>query len=105
MKELHEPTWERHDAAVHEWFGLTYSSYLVLQRSLLQEMPTEWQERFVACIEEIRDYFDCDDMPSTYTVLLRDETGKFVRDPLVNYRHPDMDYINSKKRIKPKGGK
>lgn len=39
--------------AVHTWFGLSYSSYAVLPRTLLQSMPAEWQERFVACMNEI----------------------------------------------------
>ncbi|EFC79182.1 hypothetical protein FrEUN1fDRAFT_7713, partial [Parafrankia sp. EUN1f] len=32
---------------IHTWFGLSYSNYLVLPRSLLQSMPDRWQEPFV----------------------------------------------------------
>lgn len=38
---------------IHGWFGLTYASYLVQPRVLLQSMPIEWQERMVACLEEL----------------------------------------------------
>lgn len=39
---------------VHAWFGLTYSNYLVLNRSHLQSMPAEFQERLVGCLNELR---------------------------------------------------
>lgn len=39
--------------AVHGWFGLSYCNYLVLHRTILQSMPDEWQERFVACLHEL----------------------------------------------------
>lgn len=38
---------------IHTWMGLSYSNYLVLQRTLLQSMPAGWQQRFVACLEEL----------------------------------------------------
>lgn len=38
---------------VHTWFSLSYSNYAVLPRTLLQSMPDEWQERFVALIDEL----------------------------------------------------
>jgi hypothetical protein len=43
--------------AIHQWFGLTYSNYLVLPRAVLQSMPDEWQHRFVTCLEELADAF------------------------------------------------
>ncbi|MFE9844731.1 hypothetical protein [Streptomyces goshikiensis] len=49
MNEQH-PT----DGPVHAWFELTYSSYLVLPRTLMQSMPIEWQQRMVGCLEEIQ---------------------------------------------------
>ncbi len=42
---------------VHTWFGLSYSNYQVLHRTLLQSMPDEWQHRFVTCLEELRGAF------------------------------------------------
>lgn len=45
------------DEAVHQWFELSYSTYQVLPRTLMQSMPAEWQRRMVACLEELRDAF------------------------------------------------
>lgn len=44
--------------AIHTWFGLSYSNYLVLPRTLLQSMPDEWQTRFVGCLRELHDAYD-----------------------------------------------
>ena len=72
--------------AIHEWFGLTYSNYLTLPRSLLQSMPDEWQERFVKCLEEMRAAFShLGDMPDCYTVNARAAHGKFAHDPYADY--------------------
>lgn len=43
--------------AIHGWFGLTYANYLVLNRSVLQSMPDEWQSRFVGCLRELDEAF------------------------------------------------
>jgi hypothetical protein len=42
---------------IHTWFGLTYSNYLVLPRTLLQSMPDAWQRRFTGLLGEIGDAF------------------------------------------------
>jgi hypothetical protein len=79
---------------IHGWFELSYSSYLVLQRSLMQTMPPEWQHAFVELLEELREAFpsvpgDC------FMVKLRADKGQFVRDPLANYRYPDAEAIEA----------
>jgi hypothetical protein len=38
---------------IHEFFGLTYANYLVVNRSPLQSMPDEWQDKFVTLLEEL----------------------------------------------------
>lgn len=38
---------------IHTWFGLSYSNYLVLPRTLLQSMPDTWQQHFVALLDEL----------------------------------------------------
>jgi len=43
---------EQEDGPVHDFFGLTYSSYQVVSRVLAQSMPHEWQARFVTLMEE-----------------------------------------------------
>ncbi|WP_327591426.1 hypothetical protein OHA25_61035 (plasmid) [Nonomuraea sp. NBC_00507] len=42
---------------VHAWFGLSYSNYAVLPRTLLQSMPDEWQHRFITCLDELEAAF------------------------------------------------
>ncbi len=90
----------RGDGAIHDWFGLTYSNYLVLPRSLLQAMPHEWQERFVACLDELREEWDSGQIGDNYSVYLRGDDGRYRSDPLANYRHPDRTLIESLRRKK-----
>ena len=40
------------DEPVHDFFGLSYASYLVLPRLVMQSMPVEWQRQMVALLEE-----------------------------------------------------
>lgn len=69
---------------VHTWFSLSYASYLVVNRSLLQSMPDEWQYRFTAVMEELDAHFAHIDEPR-YQVYVRDQRGRFARDPIPNY--------------------
>lgn len=76
------------DDPIHIWFGLTYSSYLVLHRSVLCAMPLEWQEKMVALLEEMDETIDSSKLISNFTVQVRGEKGRFIQDPYANYRHP-----------------
>jgi len=77
----HGPIWD--------WFGLTYSSYLVLPRRSLQSMPWSWQEKFVKLLNEmennIPDFYG--EQGSNYMIRRRNYSGKFMHDPLSEYRH------------------
>ena len=72
---------------IHGWFELSYSSYLVLPRSILQSMPVRWQRRFVHLLHDLRAALgeDTAKAPSQYDVRVRDERGRFVRDPYSDY--------------------
>lgn len=89
-----------HVPKVHDWFGLTYASYLTLPRVILQSMPGEWQERFVACLNELNEEFDPMALPDVdYTVMVRHPTtGRFVEHPYGSYRYPDRALIDSWRR-------
>lgn len=76
------------DAPFHGWFGLTYSAYLVLPRAVLEALPLDLQLRMIAVVEEARKLLDTDKINDNYTVQLRNEHGRFVKDPFSNYRHP-----------------
>lgn len=69
---------------IHGWFELTYSSYLVLPRSLLQSMPQEWQAKLVTLLEDLEQSFDTSEFVSEYQVTAR-RGGKYVEDPLRHY--------------------
>lgn len=70
------------------WFGLSYSSYLVLPRTLMCGMPGEWQTRMAALLNEMREIYDCDQINDNYTVTLKGARNRFTSDPLADYRHP-----------------
>lgn len=66
------------------FFGLSYASWLVLPRLALQEMPLDWQARFMALMEE-GEYLGLE-TPRDVSVV-RKKAGKFVNnDHWNNYR-------------------
>lgn len=73
------------DGPVWNAFGLTRAAYLVVPRRTLQSMPLEWQERFVALMDEAHAHLPAGAFPD-YTVQ-RQERGRFITDPLRDYRH------------------
>ena len=77
-----------HEPPFHGWFGLSYSHYIVIPRSLLEAMPHDWQKRAIVLFNEFREVFDHN---ADYMIKLRGEDGKFLHDPLANYRHPETD--------------
>ena len=83
------------DPPIHIWFSLSYANYLVLPRTLLQSIPVEWQERFVACLEEADEAFSHTDTPTDYRVNAVDERGKYTKDPVPHYRR-GRAYIETK---------
>jgi hypothetical protein len=83
---------------IHGLFGLSYASYLVIPRSVLQSMPQDWQARFVAMVREIGERFDFGETVGfDYSVLRRGEGGRFVEDPF-------SDYERGRRRIAAKDG-
>lgn len=76
--------------ALHLWFGLSYASYLVVPRAILQSMPDDWQGRLAALLNEADEIVaghKCEwpKKGQTITVQLRDELGRFVPDDLARY--------------------
>lgn len=83
------PDWHHQivaDGPIHHWFGLTYSSYLVLHRVLMTHMPLGWQQRMVDLLGEMGETFDEEKVPQDFFVRARGN-GKFTTDPFKNYRH------------------
>jgi hypothetical protein len=74
--------------AIHNWFELSYASYLVIPRSILQSADPEWQRNFVFLLRKLGQKYKCpEDDNTTYSVNLRDDdTGRFIKDPLCDYQ-------------------
>ena len=87
-------------APVHGWFELSYAHYLTIPRSVLQAMPSIWQQQFVDCVKQLDAAYDWRPETGTcYRVTLHEvEDNKFgderwgeqVEDPLMNYRYPTV---------------
>ncbi|MET7490595.1 hypothetical protein [Streptomyces sp. NPDC005538] len=56
------------DGPVQDWFGLSYSNYQVLHRTLMQSMPLDWQTRMVSCLEELGAAFRHIEQPHAFHV-------------------------------------
>lgn len=69
---------------IHTAFGLTYSAYFTIPRLALQQMPRQWQARFVRLMRELEEFIP--ETP-TYEVRRRDKAGRYIADPWANYRH------------------
>lgn len=74
----HGPVWNA--------FGLTRASYHVVPRRTLQSMPIEWQERYVALMQEMNEVLPDEAVDANWVVTLRIK-GRFSHDPGVSYRH------------------
>lgn len=70
---------------IHQWFGLSYASYLVLPRSILQSAPEQLQKRLVDCLEELESLFGNVPDSGTYIVSLKDENNRFIKDGYRDY--------------------
>lgn len=85
MSELNKVT-VIEDDPFHCWFGLTYASYLVLPRLLLESMPRRWQLKMIALINQMPNTLDLPEETPNYQVSAK-KKGKFIRDRYRDYRH------------------
>lgn len=78
------------------WFGLSRASFLTLPRTLMHEMPEDWQSKMTDLLEEYDATFDRSNFPDCKVMAVRDD-GKFTSWPewLLQYRRPDVDQINA----------
>jgi hypothetical protein len=79
---------------INRWFSLTYASWLTIPRVLLEDMPAEWQVRFVGLIEEYEKRYP--NQPSLGTrVLVTGENNRAIKTPewILNYRRPDFKML------------
>lgn len=57
--------WQSHAAVlpsadIHTWFSLSYSTHLVVSRTLLQSMPLPWQQQLTALLNQLEAAYDDD---------------------------------------------
>ena len=73
-----------------EWFGLSYSSFCVMPRVLMEDMPDEWQEKMAALLNEYDDAFDQSKIGVDGCRVQATLDNKLVKMPseLLNYRRP-----------------
>ena len=72
------------DDPIHEFFGLSYANYLVLQRSVMQSMPYKWQRTMVNLLNELDETIDW--RRSGYVVQREDDDGNEILDDLADYQ-------------------
>ena len=72
---------------VHTYFGLSYSNFIVLHRSILQSLPEDVQHRLVAALEEADDWVAESGIETAYSYQLvaKDEHGTVVKDSVPYY--------------------
>lgn len=83
-----------HDS-LHQWFSLSYASFAVLPRVLMNQMPDKWQGQMAELLSEFDATFE-NLPPEAYSFTLRSVVkGKMVPMPewLKNYKHPDYNAI------------
>ena len=75
------------DEPIHDYFGLSYASYLVMPRVVLQSMPVEWQRQITELLREIEETLgDWNDNGTYYKVTkLTEDGGALVEDDLQYY--------------------
>lgn len=95
LKEEYEMTGDKEPRlGLSCWFGLSYASYLVLPRVVMEAMPEEWQDKMADLLFE----YDCafPNQPEIGTRVQVTQNGKLVKTPpwLLNYRYPDQERID-----------
>lgn len=80
------------------WFSCSKASWLTIPRSMMHEMPDEWQDKMSSLLEEWDDTWDSSDMPVPTVIARGKKSMTKWPDWVVNYRHPDKKEINSRRR-------
>lgn len=75
-----------HNGPAWQFFGLSYAAYLVMPRVAVCSMPIAWQASFIALLKEAQQALADGPLDGAYSVRKR-EAGRFVDDPLTDYRH------------------
>lgn len=96
--------WGSTDEPIHEYFELSYASYLVLPRSILQSMPKKWQRKTVTLLRELESECRVQGIEwpvggESIAVNLRGRDGKFKRDFYCSYRRGHRNVFSEMNEI------
>ena len=94
-----EERYIRRGGEIHNYFELSYANFLVLPRTVMMDMPTEWQKKFVALLDELDDATNWrDELDSDIEVHFK-SNGRYCEIPekFSQYRHPEIDWLKSEK--------
>lgn len=78
------------------WFGLSYSSFLVLPRVAMEQMPEEWQGKMAELLNQYEETIDTGAFGvKSCFVSVKGDDNKFMKMPeeLLNYRRPSKETI------------
>lgn len=80
---------------IHEWFSCSRAAYLVIPRLALENMPADWQRKFVALLDEAQEMGL--ETPE-YKVFRKGKAGRIASgsDPWANYRRGNFEEVNGK---------
>ncbi len=79
---------------IHTWFGLSYASYLVVPRCVLQSMPEEWQHKMTELLDQMNQTLDWKE-GGNYFVIMRDDKGRYMSDQYKEYRRKTVPFLNN----------
>lgn len=81
------------------WFALSRSSFCVMPRAFMHAMPDEWQRDMARLLNEWDDTWRWpDDFDGCRVQVKKGSRLTKTPDWLINYRHPDMQFIESLRR-------
>jgi len=75
------------------WFGLSYASFCVLPRVLMEAMPDKWQEQMAKLLFEWYNFYP--NQPDLGTRVQITKNKKLIKTPdwIINYKYPDWEII------------
>jgi hypothetical protein len=85
------------ESPLHGWFGLSYSSYFVMPRLALEALPVDWQNRFIALMDEA----EAAGMETPAYHVLRDDPEHTLVEKYDSEDETSRDYIFTSLREDP----
>ena len=84
------------ESPINIWFELSYAQFLTVPRLVMESMPIKWQKKMKELLEQMDATFDWRPEDGCYWVRLRDHKGRFLKAPLCDYRHGNIEHLRRK---------